>query len=88
MGLVVGAAVLLLLAEPDLGTAIAILILVGAMLVVSGTPLRVLAAVAGGTVVLVLMVVVDRALPARPPAHVPESMGRLRRARASRRCSR
>jgi cell division protein FtsW len=56
LGLVIGAVVLLLLAEPDLGTAIAILILVGAMLVVSGTPLRVLATVAGGTVVLVLMV--------------------------------
>ena len=56
IGLVTGVTALLLLAEPDLGTAIAILILVGAMLVVSGTPIRLLAATAGLTITLVLAI--------------------------------
>ena len=56
IGLITGAIVLLLLAEPDLGTAIAILILVGAMLVVSGTPIRLLAAIGASAVALVLVV--------------------------------
>ncbi len=34
---------MLLLAEPDLGTAIALLLMLGAMLLVAGTPARVLA---------------------------------------------
>jgi len=43
IGLVVALTGALLLAEPDLGTAIALTVMVGAMLVVAGTPLRVLA---------------------------------------------
>jgi cell division protein FtsW len=54
IGLVVGAACLLVLLEPDLGTALAIAIMVAAMLVVSGTPLRVLAGAGGIGVGLVL----------------------------------
>jgi cell division protein FtsW len=47
VGLVVGAFCALILVEPDLGTVIALVLVVGAILVVSGAPLRVLAA--GGT---------------------------------------
>jgi cell division protein FtsW len=43
VGLVVGLLVALLLAEPDLGTAIALVVMVAAMLIVAGTPLTVLA---------------------------------------------
>jgi cell division protein FtsW len=43
VGLVVTLIVALLLAEPDLGTAIALVVMVGAMLLVSGTPVSVLA---------------------------------------------
>jgi cell division protein FtsW len=46
IGLVVGAFCALILVEPDLGTVIALVLVVGAILVVSGAPLRVL--VAGG----------------------------------------
>jgi cell division protein FtsW len=44
IGLVVGAFCALILVEPDLGTVIALVLVVGAILVVSGAPLRVLAA--------------------------------------------
>jgi cell division protein FtsW len=47
IGLVVGAFCALILVEPDLGTVIALVLGVGAILVVSGAPLRVL--VAGGS---------------------------------------
>jgi cell division protein FtsW len=47
IGLVVGAFCALILVEPDLGTVIALILVVGAILVVSGAPLRVL--VAGGS---------------------------------------
>jgi cell division protein FtsW len=47
IGLVVGAFCALILVEPDLGTVIALVLVVGAILVVSGAPLRVL--VAGGS---------------------------------------
>jgi cell division protein FtsW len=43
IGLVVGLFVALLLAEPDLGTSIALVVMVAAMLVVAGTPMPVLA---------------------------------------------
>ena len=46
IGLVVGAAGLLILLEPDLGTVVAIAIMIGAMLIAAGTRLRVLGAVA------------------------------------------
>jgi cell division protein FtsW len=45
IGLVVAALVALLLAQPDLGTSIALLVMVGAMLVVAGTALPALAGV-------------------------------------------
>ncbi len=48
IGLVAGAFCALILAEPDLGTVIAISIVLGAILLVSGTPLRVLAG--GGSI--------------------------------------
>jgi cell division protein FtsW len=44
LGLTVGAFCALILVEPDLGTVIALVLVVGAILVVSGAPLRVLAA--------------------------------------------
>ena len=43
LGIVVGAACALILVEPDLGTVIAVVIMVGAMLVVSGVPMRLFA---------------------------------------------
>jgi cell division protein FtsW len=57
VGLVVCFVCGLIVVEPDLGTAIAIVIMVGAMLVVSGTPLRVLAA-SGGVGLSVLMLAI------------------------------
>jgi cell division protein FtsW len=47
VGLTVLAVCALILAEPDLGTAIAIVVTVAAMLVVAGTPMRVLGSAAG-----------------------------------------
>jgi cell division protein FtsW len=49
LGLLVGVFALLVLAEPDLGTAIAIVVMVAAMLLVAGTPLATLGA--AGTIV-------------------------------------
>jgi cell division protein FtsW len=49
LGLLVGVFCLVILAEPDLGTAITIVVMVGAMLVVAGTPTRTLA-LGGGLV--------------------------------------
>jgi cell division protein FtsW len=54
VGVVVGAACLLILIEPDLGSALAIGLMVLAMLLVSGTPLRTLAAAGSIAGVLVL----------------------------------
>jgi cell division protein FtsW len=54
VGLVTGLVCALVLIEPDLGTAIAIGIMVAAMLVVAGTPLRVLAGTGAIAVVAVL----------------------------------
>jgi cell division protein FtsW len=47
IGLTCGLFCLLILVEPDLGTVIAIVVMVGALLLVSGTPPRTLAAAAG-----------------------------------------
>lgn len=52
---VAGAAVLLIFAQPDLGTALVVCFTIGAMLVVAGVPLRQLALVAGAGAVLVLL---------------------------------
>jgi len=57
IGIVVGAACALILVEPDLGTAIAIAIMVSAILVVSGTRLRLLASAAGIGVSVVLLAI-------------------------------
>ena len=57
VGLVVCLVCGLIVVEPDLGTTIAIVIMVAAMLVVSGTPLRVLAA-SGGLGLSVLMLAI------------------------------
>jgi cell division protein FtsW len=54
IGVVVGSACALILVEPDLGTAIAIAIMVSAILVVSGTRLRLLGSAAGIAITLVL----------------------------------
>ena len=54
IGVVVGCACALILVEPDLGTAIAIGIMVSAILVVSGTRLRLLGSAAGIGITLVL----------------------------------
>jgi cell division protein FtsW len=57
LGLVVGLAAGLILVEPDLGTAIAIAVMVTAMLVIAGTQLRVLAGAAGiGAGILLLAI--------------------------------
>ena len=50
-----GGAVLLILAQPDLGTALVICFTIAAMLVAAGLPLRQLGLVAGGGAVLVLI---------------------------------
>ena len=47
IGMLVGIFCVLLLAEPDLGTAIAIILMVGGMLAVAGTPVRTLGAAGG-----------------------------------------
>jgi cell division protein FtsW len=57
VGAVVGAACALILVEPDLGTAIAIGIMVSAMLVVAGTRLSVLASAASIAVSVVLLAI-------------------------------
>jgi cell division protein FtsW len=57
LGLVVGAACGLILVEPDLGTAIAITIMVATMLVVAGARLSVLAGAASLGVALVLLAI-------------------------------
>jgi cell division protein FtsW len=54
IGLVVGAASALILVEPDLGSALAIAIMVAAILLVAGTPVRTLAAGSGIAGMLVL----------------------------------
>jgi cell division protein FtsW len=54
IGLTVLGVCALVLAEPDLGTAIAIVLVVAAMLVVAGTPMRVLGSAAGIVVALAL----------------------------------
>jgi cell division protein FtsW len=56
LGLLVGIFCVLLLAEPDLGTAIALVLMLGGMLAVAGTPTRTL--LAAGTIVTVLGVAV------------------------------
>jgi cell division protein FtsW len=56
IGLVTGIAALLVLAEPDLGTAIAFAIVVGAILLVSGTSLRVMLGAGAVTFGIVLLV--------------------------------
>jgi cell division protein FtsW len=55
VGLVTGLSVLLVLAEPDLGSAIAMLVCVGAIVLVSGTPMRLLAGASAIVVALVLV---------------------------------
>ena len=57
IGVVVGLACALILIEPDLGTAIAIAIMVSAILVVSGTRLRLLASAAGIATGVVLLAI-------------------------------
>jgi cell division protein FtsW len=57
IGVVVGLACALILIEPDLGTAIAIGIMVSAILVVSGTRLRLLASAAGIATSIVLLAI-------------------------------
>jgi cell division protein FtsW len=52
IGLLAGVYTLLLLAEPDLGTAIVLLLILAAVLLVSGTPARVLALALGITLAL------------------------------------
>src|SRR5207245_5507244 len=47
LGLLVGVFCLLILVEPDLGTVISIVVMVGAMLLVAGTPLSTLATAYG-----------------------------------------
>jgi cell division protein FtsW len=55
IGLVAGLASLLVLLEPDLGTAISFAILVGAVLLVSGTPMRLMGIAGAALVTIVLL---------------------------------
>jgi cell division protein FtsW len=55
IGLITGVVCVLLLAQPDLGTAITIVIMLGGVLVVSGTPTRLLVTAGGLCVGLVLV---------------------------------
>jgi cell division protein FtsW len=54
LGLVTGVVCALILAEPDLGTAITIVVMIGGVLVVSGVPARLLATAGGLCLTLVL----------------------------------
>jgi cell division protein FtsW len=56
--LVVGAACMLLLAQPDMGTAIVVALSIGALLVAAGVPLRHLGLIAAAILVLALIVAV------------------------------
>ena len=53
LGLVVGAAFLLLLKQPDMGTALVICAAIGALLVAAGTPMRLLGVIGGAGAALV-----------------------------------
>jgi cell division protein FtsW len=55
IGLVTGLFALLVLVEPDLGTAISFVVIVGAIVLVSGTPLRTLVSAAGIMTALILL---------------------------------
>jgi cell division protein FtsW len=57
IGVVVGSACALILVEPDLGTAIAIAIMVSAILIVSGTRIRLLASAGGIATAIVLLAI-------------------------------
>ena len=60
LGLVVGAACILLLAQPDLGTAIVICLAIGLLLLAAGARLRNLAAIAGtGTALTLVMILIE-----------------------------
>ena len=88
VGMLVGLFCLLILVEPDLGTVITIVTMVGAMLLVAGTPLPTLAAAYG----IVFALAVDRrvgvAVPPRAPARLPRPVEGPDRATASRTCRR
>ncbi|MDX6690129.1 MAG: cell division protein FtsW [Solirubrobacteraceae bacterium] len=53
--IVVGAAIILIASQPDLGTALVIAFTMGALLLVAGTPLRLLGRLGGASAVLVLL---------------------------------
>jgi cell division protein FtsW len=81
IGVVVGAACALILVEPDLGTAIAIAIMVSAILVVSGTRLRLLVSAAGIGISVVLLAIWfepyrrERLISFLDPWHDPQGAG-------------
>jgi cell division protein FtsW len=52
---VAGAAILLIASQPDLGTALVIAFTMGALLLVAGTPMRLLCTIAGAASVLILL---------------------------------
>ena len=78
-----GAAVLLIMAQPDLGTALVICFTIAAMLVAAGVPMRQLGLVAARRRVPGAALRDPRALPARAPDELPEPVGARRRRRAS-----
>ena len=81
IGVVVGSACALILVEPDLGTAIAIAIMVSAILVVSGTRMRLLATAGGIATAIVLLAIWiepyrrDRIFSFLDPWHDPQGAG-------------
>ena len=81
IGVVVGSACALILVEPDLGTAIAIAIMVSAILVVSGTRIRLLASAGGIATAIVLLAIYlepyrrERIFSFLDPWHDPQGAG-------------
>ena len=76
IGLVVGVFCALFLAEPDLGTAITVVVMLGGVLVVSGAPARLLGSAGALAVGLVLDRRLVRAVQARAAAELHQSLGR------------
>ena len=76
IGVLVLVFALLVLVEPDLGTALTLLLVVGAILLVSGTRVSVLASAYGIVFGLAAIAAWTSPVPSRPPAHLPRPVER------------
>ena len=79
LGFVVLGVCALVKVEPDLGTTIAIVLMVCGMLVVAGTPFRLFLSVTIPALVVVAYTVDPRAVPDAADHDLPRSAGRTRR---------